>query len=580
MSYLVLARKWRPQSFAEVIGQSHVVRTLESAVRSGRIAHAYVFAGPRGVGKTSIARILAKSLNCVEGPTPEPCGVCRSCTEIQGGSNFDVIEIDGASNNSVNDIRELRSNVKYGPSEFRWKVYIIDEVHMLSTSAFNALLKTLEEPPPNTVFIFATTELHKLPLTVLSRCQRFDFQRLSPLEIEESLKRVCQAEGVEIEPRTVRMIALRADGGMRDAQSLLDQALSFSEGRVIHEEVVQALGLVEQERVEQLLEAISTQDAGAAFRLARELSASGADLAEYLLQVAETLRNLLLLSVHEELGRQELPAEQVETLLPYAAVFGEADLLRMLTFLGGQLDAVKRGGHARLRFELALLRLVRLERALEVDDLARALAGLPVESLGVVRTVEKKTQRSADPALRPAAPPAEGVAPPRAAPRRDSRPAPDRAETGSAPAPRAAPPAAAAPAERASLDEVRERWTAVREDVARRLPLLDEVFQALLPVAFDGALLRLKGDLAGPERQHVERCRPVVLEALSHSLGARWPAGASLEIVAGELADGERFLPVTRTHIDARGRFEDLKGDHPLVEDLFRRVDGRLLDGQ
>jgi DNA polymerase-3 subunit gamma/tau len=380
MSYLVLARKWRPQSFKEVIGQQHVVRTLDNAIRQGRIAHAYVFAGPRGVGKTSIARILAKSLNCEKGPTSDPCGTCRSCSEIQGGSNFDVIEIDGASNNSVNDVRELRSNVKYGPSEFRWKVYIIDEVHMLSTSAFNALLKTLEEPPPNTVFIFATTELHKLPLTVLSRCQRFDFKRLSHREIEESLARVCEAEGMSIEARTLALIARRADGGMRDAQSLLDQVMSFSEGSIQHDEVVHALGLVSQDRVFELFRCMREKDSAGVFRLARDLASEGADAGEFLLQVADSLRQLLVLGIDPASMEDELPAELLEDFRAWSGTFSEEDLLRMLNLLGSQMDLIRRGSHPRLRFELVLLRLARMEKSVDVNELTRLLAGVPLES--------------------------------------------------------------------------------------------------------------------------------------------------------------------------------------------------------
>jgi DNA polymerase III subunit gamma/tau len=385
MSYLVIARKWRPRNFSEVIGQQHVTRTLGSAITHDRIAHAYIFSGPRGVGKTSIARILAKSLNCKSGPTTNPCGECSSCVQVQDGNNFDVIEIDGASNNSVNDVRELRNNVKYGPSEFRWKVYIIDEVHMLSTSAFNALLKTLEEPPPQTVFIFATTELHKLPLTVLSRCQRFDFKRLKPVEIEQSLGKICEAESRNIEDRTLRLIARRADGGMRDAQSLLDQVLSFSEADIKHDEVIQALGLVDQERVCELLDLILKRDAAGVFSLARTINSAGADMSEYLLQLAETIRNLLLIRLDIEAAEEELAEEQLESLKPFASGFSESDLLRLLSFLGIQLGEFKRSTNQRLHFELCLLRMVNLADSLEVGDLIRTLSGMPPESLGKMK---------------------------------------------------------------------------------------------------------------------------------------------------------------------------------------------------
>jgi DNA polymerase III subunit gamma/tau len=575
MSYLVLARKWRPQRFSEVIGQRHVVRTLENAIRSGRIAHAYVFSGPRGVGKTSIARILAKSLNCELGPTTEPCGTCRSCQDVQAGTHFDVIEIDGASNNSVNDIRELRTNVKYGPGEYRWKVYIIDEVHMLSTSAFNALLKTLEEPPPNTVFIFATTELHKLPLTVLSRCQRFDFKRLSPLEIEESLARVCLSEHVQVETRTLRLIARRADGGMRDAQSMLDQVLSFSEGAVQHEEVVQALGLVGQERLDQLLEILRERDSAGALRLARDLTAAGTDLAEFLLQLADSLRHLLLLRLEPGAAAAELPEDLLERLTALAPAFAEDDLIRMLGYLGGQIEAIRRGGHPRLRFELTLLRLVRMEQSLELKDLLRSLAGLPAESLESLgaegaRAAEKKT------------PPLSGPAPRRrgAEPAAVATGGPPPAPGEDAPVPAVHPPRGeAAPAEEpaASLEQVKAAWPRLSELVERDFPLLLDGFQQVLPVAVDKRDLVLRGELPdGTIRARLEQARPQLEALLAEVLAAPAP---TLVFEEGALTEGERFLKTRRTHLDARSRFDELSREQPLLGELFERVEGRLLDG-
>ncbi|MBM2838973.1 MAG: dnaX [Deltaproteobacteria bacterium] len=228
MSYLVLARKWRPQVFEDVVGQEHVTRTLQNAIKTGRVAHAYLFTGARGVGKTSAARILAKALNCINGPTPVPCNTCEACREIAGGSSMDVFEIDGASNTGVDDIRELRENIKFPPIKCRYRIYIIDEVHMLSTNAFNALLKTLEEPPPHVIFVFATTDPQKIPVTILSRCQEFDFKRIPALLIQERLKGIAESEKIKITDRGLHIIAREADGGMRDAQSILDQVISFA----------------------------------------------------------------------------------------------------------------------------------------------------------------------------------------------------------------------------------------------------------------------------------------------------------------------------------------------------------------
>ncbi|MCI0482817.1 MAG: DNA polymerase III subunit gamma/tau, partial [Candidatus Dadabacteria bacterium] len=277
MSYVVFARKYRPRDFDEIIGQSHITTTLKNAIARDRVAHAYLFAGPRGVGKTTTARILAKALNCEKGPTPKPCNKCSSCLEITSGSSLDILEIDGASNTGVDDIRSLRENARFTPAKGGFKVYIIDEVHMLSDSAFNALLKTLEEPPPHVKFIFATTHAHKVPPTILSRCQRFDFRRIPAKEILDNLKRIVKEEKISVSEDALGLIAKYGDGSMRDSQVILDQFVSFAQGKVGAEEVVKVLGIVDDEVLFALSAAISGKDPGAALDAVDRLVNEGKD---------------------------------------------------------------------------------------------------------------------------------------------------------------------------------------------------------------------------------------------------------------------------------------------------------------
>ena len=299
MSYLVLARKWRPQSFDQILGQEATVQTLQNAIRQNRVAHAFLFSGPRGVGKTSLARILAKAINCQaqDGPTTNPCGICGPCREITAGSAMDVQEIDGASNNGIDDIRELREKVRYMPAACRTKIYIIDEVHMLSPPAFNALLKTLEEPPPNVVFIFATTEQQKIPATILSRCQRYDFHRVSGPVLAAHLARLCEKEGIELPEGSLRVIAREAEGSVRDALSLLDQVASFGGKGLLEDDVLRILGVVDRNLVAAIARCLLAGDAAGAIDALVRSDEAGNDIKQLSRALLRWFRNLAVIKV-------------------------------------------------------------------------------------------------------------------------------------------------------------------------------------------------------------------------------------------------------------------------------------------
>jgi len=312
MSYQVIARKYRPQTFAEVVGQEHITRTLQNAILENRIHHAYLFTGIRGIGKTTLARILSKALNCkspVKSPLPEPCNKCPACLEITNGASIDIQEIDGASNTGVDDVRELRERVKFLPSSGKYKIYIIDEVHMLSTAAFNALLKTLEEPPPHVLFIFATTESHKIPATILSRCQRYDFRRIPSPKIVESLEMIAKQEGVETDADALQIVAQEADGSMRDAESLFDQAIAFAGKKLTYNHLKDLLGFLDRGQMEAVIKAIVSHDAKKALDVAGQLFISGEDINRFMSGLLESFHNLLII---RSCGDVELDSKGVE----------------------------------------------------------------------------------------------------------------------------------------------------------------------------------------------------------------------------------------------------------------------------
>jgi DNA polymerase III subunit gamma/tau len=385
MSYLVVARKWRPQSFEDVAGQGHITRALQNAIRSNRIAHAYLFTGVRGVGKTTAARILAKALNCEKGPAPTPCNHCSACEEITNGNCIDVLEIDGASNRGIDEVRQIIENVRYQPAKCRFKIYIIDEVHQVTKDAFNALLKTLEEPPPSVKFILATTEPHRLPETILSRCQRYDFRRIALREIVERLGEIAKNEGLGITEGALVLLAREADGSMRDAQSLLEQVLaSASPSSPVEERSLQeVLGLAERRALYELSAAVIEGRAGRCLELVADLSAEGRELSRLSRDLVEHFRNLLVarLGDHERGSNSgaallDLPDQEIGDLRAQAKDLSVETLLDYFDFMAAGDDEVARSANPRFALEAVLVKLATLPKMLPVAELLDRLERL------------------------------------------------------------------------------------------------------------------------------------------------------------------------------------------------------------
>ena len=388
MSYLVLARKWRPRRFEDIVGQSHITRVLRNAVSAGRIAHAYLFTGVRGVGKTTAARILAKALNCEKGPTPEPCDQCNACSEIANGSAIDVYEIDGASNRGIDEVRQIIENVKYQPAKSRFKIYIIDEVHQVTKDAFNALLKTLEEPPSFVKFILATTEPHRLPETILSRCQRFDFRRIMVREIVQRLSEISKQEGLQITEGALLLLAREAEGSMRDAQSLLEQVLSYAApgagagnaGAMIDESLLQEiLGVAERKVLYDLSNAVLQGDAKRCVELVADVVVQGWDIPRLSRELVEHFRNLLVVRLTQDSPSSsfsrllDLPDQEVGELKVQATELSADTLLDYFRFMARGDEEVARSAYPRFSLETVLVRLATLPKAAPIAEIVERL---------------------------------------------------------------------------------------------------------------------------------------------------------------------------------------------------------------
>jgi len=382
MSYLVLARKYRPQTFEEVVGQDHVTRTLRNAILADRVAHALLFSGPRGVGKTSVARIMAKAMNCGNGPTPSPCNVCQSCKEITEGISLDVFEIDGASNRGINEIRELRENIKYAPSHGRFKIYIVDEVHMLTTEAFNALLKTLEEPPSHVLFFFATTEAHKIPITILSRCQRHSFKRIGIEDMVTSLKRISQEMSFHIGDKSLALLAREAGGSMRDALSLLDQVIAYSEGSIGEAQVLDSLGAIDRRVVFDLASGLLAGNVIEALSLLEEVYNHGHDLKRLYAQVLEHFRHLLVLKMGKGVSSLvDVSAQETTVMGQQVEQVSFESINQAFTTLFAAEGSVRHSAQPRLALEALFIRLAQFKKVESFDHIIGKL-DLVVKGLG------------------------------------------------------------------------------------------------------------------------------------------------------------------------------------------------------
>ncbi len=491
--YIVTARKWRPMKFEDVVGQRHVTGTLRNALTTNRLAHAYLFAGPRGVGKTTTARLLAKAVNCLHPVDTNPDNECGICKEITEGRSFDVLEIDGASNRGVEEIRNLRESVRYAPAKGKYKVYIIDEVHMLTKEAFNALLKTLEEPPPHVLFIFATTEIHKLPATILSRCQRFDFRRIAIEEIMGNLRAIAREEGLQLDDDALLLIARKGDGSLRDAQSLFDQVVSLCGENVTHAQILQALNLVDTEIFFRVTDLIKKRDAQGGLVLVDELMSQGHDIKDFLSGLIEHFRNLLVAKTTGSTQLIEASDLYRKRYAGEAEAFTVADLLRMQKLVSGTEAAVRWSAQPRFKLEADMVQMITLHRAPEIADL-----------LARVDELKKKLSEERPAPVRPA------ISEPRAG-------AVTARPTASAPPLKAEP---SKPVATLAEGEIASRWQEFIGEVRSKRISLGSVLASTTLLGVNGTSIRI-GCSNDFEASTVTRNREVLAEITQKLFGVK-----------------------------------------------------------
>ena len=588
MSYLVLARKWRPMTFDDLVGQEHVSRTLSNAITSGRIAHAFLFTGVRGVGKTTSARILAKSLNCEQGPTPQPCLQCGPCRDIANSTDIDVLEIDGASYNGVDEVRRLQESLPYRPSRDRFKIVIVDEVHMLTQSAWNAFLKTLEEPPPHVKFIFATTEVHKVPITILSRCQRYDFRLIPAMTIARRLRYVLDNEHIEADEAALTLLAREAAGSMRDAMSLLDQAIAWGGNRLIGEEIAQVLGVAGRSVLHELASALVRGDAAACLELIGRLAEQGYDLVQLARDSLEHLRDLVVVKVSKEPERiVELTAEELQAVRELVQQAQLDDLLRLHHGFSRGFDQVVHAPNQRAALEMLLVRLAQRPPLTPIDDLLGKLADLE-RRLG-----SRGSSSGPAPSRGPGRPVRSELAPAAAA---AAYAMPSMVEAAPAPAPKAhvaqvaAPRVearvqvpAAAPVQAPSVpaqapQEAMEAWRKILELMRQEHAVLASVLEHAMPleVTPQGLRLGIEPGSFFETQMRDERAVDLLTRVVRRHFGAPTAVSITLDAKAG--ADRGTVYEVEEAERRAQERAERAALEqHPLVQAAVRDLGARIV---
>jgi len=555
MSYLVLARKYRPQTFEEVVQQAHVTTTLTNAILAGRVAHAILFAGPRGTGKTTIARILAKAMNCIQGPLPTPCNACRSCEEITGGSSADVFEIDGASNNGVEQVRELRENIKYMPAYSKFKIYIIDEVHMLSVAAFNALLKTLEEPPEHVLFMFATTEPHKIPITIHSRCQRHDLRRIDAQALIAHMKMLCHREAREVSLESLGVIAREAGGSMRDALSLLDQVTSSTTGPVVHAQLLDMLGAVDRSLLFDLADGILKKNLAGLLDILETAYNRGTDIRRLYADLVEHFRNLIVVGM----GRQtekliDAPDQERERLAQQARGVAPTLFSQVFRILAEEMPALKFAASPKLAFETVLFRLLEAQPALSVEEL--------IEKLDLLREDFAKGGAAVIPVPAGSPVPAQ---PPETIPETIKEPA--AVFTPVPPTPTGNPAGAMAVDEK----DLATLWPQLLEVIAREHPALGGALASakLLEVTEAGITLEVPGNQFNINRLKKREKRTRLEKTCSDFFQRPVAVALQADVAGQEKNDSKKKLDNKRK--------QDVLS-HPLIEDAIEIFKGEVVE--